>query len=405
VISLELELWQRIAALQQSVSHDFHHIRRVQRYAEELRKVYGGDHEVLTAAAILHDLGRGDQSRRHGLESIEASKAFALAVLRFIDIGAEKKEMILHAIETHDQPDLRPELLEAQILKDADFLAGFGAWGILRIAMWSGETGRRVEEVVAKIGEGMRRRFDGLEFELSRAIAHRELLVAQLFLAELSTQYRTPPRSSEGTYVVIEGISGSGKNTIAEQVKMALADTGVNALIVEEPSENFRNLRNAIPPGQVEFSAPPLARALFMADRYLLMEQKIKPALRNSELVVSVRSYLSTAVYQSATDTDAYSIMLAYGWVPTCDLLIVLDLEVQAALERIRLRAKPSGDFETEEDLSIHRPRYLRYASAFNAKRYRLIDAQRTKEAVATDALTAIRECYPCKPTSPELKN
>jgi len=392
--SLELELWQRIAGLQLSVSHDFHHIQRVQRYAEELRRVYGGDPEVLTAAAILHDLGRGDRSRRHGLESIEASRELATAALRFVDLGAEKKEAILHAIVTHDQPDLRPDLLEARILKDADFLAGFGAWGILRIAMWSGETGRRVEEVVEKLGDGMRRRFDSLEFDLSREIARRDLLVAQLFLAELSTEHRTPlGHGAQGAYVVIDGISGSGKNTIAEKVTAALAGSGVKALMVEEPGEHFRNLRHAIPCNQIDCAAPHLAKALFMADRYLLMEQTIRPALADGSLVVSVRSYLSTAVYQSESDADAYAIMLEYNWAPRCDLLVVLDLEISFALERIRQRRKSPGDFETEEDLRKHRLRYQRYAPAFNARRLLVVDAQQTTEVVTEDVLAAIRQC------------
>jgi uncharacterized protein len=397
--SLELELWQRIAGLQQSVSHDFHHICRVQKFAEELRQFYGGDPEVLTAAAILHDLGRGDRSRRHGLESIEASKELATTVLEFTDLNADKKALILHAIDTHDQPDIRPDLLEARILKDADFLAGFGAWGILRIAMWSGETGRRVEEVVQKLGDGMRRRFESLEFDLSREIARRELLVAQWFSAELSTGPRTPPHSSQGTYIVLEGISGSGKNTISEQLQILLS--GAKPLFIEEPGEYFRNFRSAIPDSGVDLSAPPLAKTFFMADRYLLMEKQVKPALVNRELVISVRSYLSTAIYQSETDSDAYSIMLAHSWIPTCDLLIVLDIDVQEALERIKRRDKPPGDYETEVDLKKHRELYTRYTPYFNAKRYRFIDAGQPKEIVADNVVKAIQECIADRPDTP----
>lgn len=392
--NLELELWQRIAGLQQSVSHDFHHIRRVQRYAEELRKVYGGDPEVLIAACILHDLGRGDQTRRHGLESIEASKEFAAATLRFTDLSPEKKETILRAIDTHDQPDLRPELLEARILKDADFLAGFGAWGILRIAMWSGETGRRVEEVLEKLGDGMRRRFESLEFELSREIARRELLVAKLFSAELSSDTPTPIYTPPGVYVVLEGISGSGKNTVAAQVKEVFAKRGVDSVLVEEPSENFRNIRTILVDNRADLSDPQLAKACFIADRNVLVENTIKPALDKGGLVVSVRSHLSTAVYQSdGSDSEAYSIMLAHSWVPACDLLIVLDLDVQNALMRISQREKTPGDFEAEEDLKRHRELYLRYAPLFNARNYRLIDARRSKDVVAGDVIAAIQEC------------
>src|SRR5205823_4498113 len=119
---------------------------------------------LVRVAAILHDLGRGDQTRRHGLASIQASKEMAEEVLRHLPLSEDARRLVVEAIDSHDQPDVHSEAHSSRILKDADFLAGFGAWGILRIAMWSGETGRRVEDVLGRITSGMRRRLESLEY-------------------------------------------------------------------------------------------------------------------------------------------------------------------------------------------------------------------------------------------------
>ena len=84
--NLELETWKRVAGLAQSPSHDFQHIDRVQAYIDMLGQALGVNTELVRIAAILHDLGRGDQTRRHGTASIEASKEMAEEVLRNLSL-------------------------------------------------------------------------------------------------------------------------------------------------------------------------------------------------------------------------------------------------------------------------------------------------------------------------------
>src|SRR5260370_40194627 len=107
---LELQVWQKVAGLAQSPSHDYHHIARVQAYADALGQALGIDTELVRVAAILHDLGRGDQTRRHGLSSIQASKEMAEEVLRHLPLSDDARRLVIEAIENHDQPDLHPEM-------------------------------------------------------------------------------------------------------------------------------------------------------------------------------------------------------------------------------------------------------------------------------------------------------
>lgn len=387
---LELKTWQRVAGLAQSVSHDFHHIERVQAYVDALGEALGIDTELVRVAAILHDLGRGDETRRHGLSSIEASKEMAEEVLRHLPLTEEQRKIVIEAIEKHDQPDLHPELPAARILKDADFLAGFGAWGILRIAMWSGETGRRIEEVIARLSKGMRRRLDSLEYPESRESARRELLFAQQFLGELERPARLNAERLPGFYCVIEGISGLGKNTVAKALRKGLTDLNIPHRVVDEPGEVYRKLRSCLPKHPDE--SVPLRKALLMADRADQFQKTVIPSLQKGEVVIGVRSYLSTAVYQTADNSEAYRVMLEHDWIPQAGLLLLLDADTPIALARIERRTRQRGEFEKSEHLTAHRAKYRELAQLFPSDHTTILDASRAADDVAQEAFSVLKE-------------
>ena len=386
---LELQTWQRVAGLAQSVSHDYHHIDRVQAYADALGKALGIDTELVRVAAILHDLGRGDENRRHGLSSIQASKEMAEEVLRHLPLSDDARQVVIQAIENHDQPDLHPEMPAARILKDADFLAGFGAWGVLRIAMWSGETGRRVEDVMGRLMNGMQRRLESLEYPESRDAALRELLFARQFHGELERPARLAVPRPAGFYCVIEGISGIGKNTVADALCGRLATLGLPHRLVEEPGETYRALRDSLPEDTPECVS--LKKALLIADRADQVGRIVTPSLEKGEVVISVRSYLSTAVYQTVDMAEAYRTMLEHDWVPPCDLLLLLHAEAETAISRIQQRNKPPGEFETAEQLRAHKAKYEELAPSFPSRHTQLLDASRGTDEVAEEAFLILQ--------------
>jgi thymidylate kinase len=111
----------------------------------------------------------------------------------------------------------------------------------------------------------------------------------------------------------LEGISGVGKDTVAEEVAAQLAIRGVRVQPVEEPSERYRQLRKEFDPHTVDF--PPVRQTLLVADRAGLCVETIRPSLERGDTIISVRSYLSTAVYQTTDDADAYRCMLEHWWI------------------------------------------------------------------------------------------
>lgn len=118
------------------VVHDFDHVLRVLALAQRIGQAEGADLEVVQAAALLHDIGRGRA------EAIGRDHA-AFAAERTHDILAEappeKIEAVAHAVAAHRfRADPEPSTLEAKVLFDADKLDAIGAVGIARAFAYGG---------------------------------------------------------------------------------------------------------------------------------------------------------------------------------------------------------------------------------------------------------------------------
>jgi uncharacterized protein len=127
-------------------SHDWEHTERVLRLCRRIGPVEGADMPVLLVAAILHDIGRGEQDRtageichaRHGAEK-------ALAVVRSLPLSPDRQENVLHCIRSHRfRGREHPSTLEARVLFDADKLDAIGAVGVARAFLFAGEVGARL---------------------------------------------------------------------------------------------------------------------------------------------------------------------------------------------------------------------------------------------------------------------
>jgi uncharacterized protein len=124
-------------------SHDWEHTERVYRLAMHIGAVEGADLELLAVAAYLHDIGRAIQDKSKGaLCHAEQGAAIAAEVLENYPIPQDKKDNILHCIESHRfRNDNHPRTLEAKVLFDADKLDAIGAVGIARAYLFAGEVG------------------------------------------------------------------------------------------------------------------------------------------------------------------------------------------------------------------------------------------------------------------------
>lgn len=125
------------------VAHDFDHVLRVVRLAEEIASAEGADVAVVTAAAWLHDVPVPESSRqRHHL----AAADFAQTLLAGRNVPLEQLKNVVHAIQAHRYRDqsIQPQTLEAKCLYDADKLDSMGAIGVARAFAHAGIHGNRL---------------------------------------------------------------------------------------------------------------------------------------------------------------------------------------------------------------------------------------------------------------------
>ena len=161
-------------------AHDFDHVLRVTKMAVRIALAEGADVEVVRAAALLHDVGRGDASGRDHAE-IAAERARHILESH----PPEKVEAVTKAILQHRfRSELRPDSLEARCLYDADKLDSIGAIGAARAFAFAGVIGQRLWGEVAPDYADRLARGDARPGEHT---SHHEYVVKLSRLRELMT--------------------------------------------------------------------------------------------------------------------------------------------------------------------------------------------------------------------------
>ena len=165
-----------------------------------------------------------------------------------------------------------------------------------------------------------------------------------------------------GLFLVIEGIDGTGKSTQARRLTDWCRAGGRDVVLDREPSDGpwGRKLRESAASGRL---SPQEELDLFLRDRREHVEQVIAPALAAGKVVILDRYYFSTMAYQGARGFDPAVIRATNEeFAPVPDLLLILDLEVEAALTRIGTRGDTANAFEKRESLERCRAIFLSLA-------------------------------------------
>jgi dTMP kinase len=206
--------------------------------------------------------------------------------------------------------------------------------------------------------------------------------------------------SAPGRFIVFEGGEGTGKSTQARLLTGSLQGAGIDALITREPggspgADILRRLLLEAPPAS-GWSA--LGEALLhYAARADHLHKTIRPALAAGRWVICDRFADSTTAYQGAglgvpdeTLAELRRLVVA-GDEP--DLVVVLDVPVEAALARIAARS-PAGDRYERLDASFHRRirgAFLQLA-ARDESRYAVITAEAPPADVAARVRSLVGE-------------
>ncbi len=123
-------------------AHDLAHVRRVLANAQRIAAEEGGDPEILTAAAVLHDCVSVEKNSPLRAKASRLSAARAGEWLLARGWTKERVARVAHAIAAHSfSAQITPETPEAKILQDADRLDAIGAIGIARCFYTGGRMG------------------------------------------------------------------------------------------------------------------------------------------------------------------------------------------------------------------------------------------------------------------------
>jgi dTMP kinase len=203
---------------------------------------------------------------------------------------------------------------------------------------------------------------------------------------------RTVPATGRpGRLIVLEGGEGAGKSTHAKFVRDWLAQHGREVVLTREPggSPLAEAIRELVLREWEEGVDAPTELLLMFAARAAHLHAKIRPALEAGRDVVCDRFVDATYAYQGAgrgmreTDISALAEMVLGRLRP--DLVLVLDIDPEAGAKRVRGRGTANRfDEEALAFQSRVRKAYLRRA-ARDPKRYVVIDAGRSVDAVQAD--------------------
>jgi dTMP kinase len=161
-----------------------------------------------------------------------------------------------------------------------------------------------------------------------------------------------PRKLKKGILVVLEGIDGSGKTTQARSLLGRLRYRGYRAVFFREPTRGRWGREVKRLAVRADSLTPVEELDLFVRDRRENVAINLVPALKAGKVVVLDRYYFSTIAYQGAKGIDTGKIRrMNEAFAVRPDLVIVLDVDAQAGLVRIRGRKTRDELFEREDYL------------------------------------------------------
>ncbi len=194
-------------------------------------------------------------------------------------------------------------------------------------------------------------------------------------------------RPYPGFLIVLEGIDGTGKSTQARLLTAALREEGRRVVLSREPTDGAfgQRLRASANSGRL---SPEEELQLFLQDRREHVETLIEPALQGGEIVILDRYFFSTMAYQGARGFDPQEIRrVNEEFAPRPDLLLLLDLPIEVALDRIGIRDGEANEFEQRESLQKCAKIFHSLQDGF----VRIINANQSIEATQASIVTEVR--------------
>lgn len=196
--------------------------------------------------------------------------------------------------------------------------------------------------------------------------------------------------SSDGAFIVIDGIDGCGKTLHSRSLCIDLRKLNYDVRYTAEPSQGFigRFVRHKV---LFEQKIPPETEVLlFAADRFSHLQHEVLPLLKAGKTVVSDRYLHASLAYQGAQGVSLDWIREVNYFAIKPDVAIYLDVPAEVGLSRIRRERTVLEKLELEK-----RVRQI-YLQLVEEGELSMVDATKpisnVKREVLSLALQAIRK-------------
>lgn len=190
-----------------------------------------------------------------------------------------------------------------------------------------------------------------------------------------------------GLLVALEGIDGSGKTTQAGLLERWATALGLEVVRTKEPTAGpwGMKVRNSKITGRLS-EAEELE--CFINDCQEHVQGLIAPALRRGALVIVDRYYYSTVAYQGARGLDPAQLLERNrAFAPIPNLVVLLDINPSAGLERIHRRGLGQDTFESLEALTKSRAIFASLMEPHVVRFEGTLPVERLHEAIVSELL------------------
>ena len=194
----------------------------------------------------------------------------------------------------------------------------------------------------------------------------------------------------QGLFIAVEGIDGSGKETLSVNIAHWFFSRGESVVLTQEPysATYIPEIRRLL--HKKDHSAQKLAE-LYARDRWAQVEACIKPALFAKNIVISKRYMYSMLAYQQAQGLGFEHLHAMHAGFPKPNIVFLLDIAAEDALKRI----KHKSDHEVFEKLAFLkkvRQNYLDLRTKLPEEHIIVLKADQPAAKVFKDAIAAIQK-------------
>lgn len=208
-------------------------------------------------------------------------------------------------------------------------------------------------------------------------------------------------RQSKGTFLVLEGIDGSGKTTQRERLSEFFQQHNIETVVTREPGGTLlaEDIRRLILQPTVEKIYPETELLMMTAARVQHVNNVIKPAIEAGKVVICDRFMASTYAYQvAATGEIDEELDMVFAYLCDAlkgfhsDLTFFFDVSLSVAIERLEKRGEINRlDSDNAVRLANIQQGYKTF-SQLEGGEWDWIDADQSEEQVFSAMLPRLME-------------